>query len=187
MKVVFVSFVIFFAAISFCTTISDLSTASATITIDGFDVEKLYFIPYYEAQYANNERILQSYSSYWIEDHLLEPGNENLLGYLVFETIDATFFKIGHGPFVLLIPEEYVSGEFKPSYSEYSSLSGHKLKFYQTKVWSSLTHYMGGGLVSYPIYNDAIDRNKPFELNMEFYVVSRSDEKIRLKIIVNAP
>lgn len=185
MKMVFISFLLFFVAVSFCTRISDLATASATITIDGYDVEKIYFIPYYQAQYSQNEKILQSYSNYLIEDYLLEPGNENLLGYLVFETIDTAFFQIGHGPFAVAIPEEYVRGEFKPSYSKYASLSGQKLKFYQTKIWNSLAHYMGGGLVSYPIYNDAIDRSKPFELNMEFYVVPGNKEIIVLNVIVD--
>lgn len=185
MKVVFISLFLFLVAVSFCTAISDLATAGATITIDGFDVEKMYFIPFYNAQYGENENVLQVYSNYFIKDYLAKPGDENLLGYIVFETIDTEFFHIGLGPFAVSIPDEYVKGELKPSYSKYSSLSNQKLKFYQTREWNSLVHYMGGGLVSYPIYNDAIDRSKPFELNMEFYVISESEEKIKIDTLVD--
>lgn len=185
MKTVLTSFFLFSVALSFGTSISDLSTATATICIDGFDVEMVYFIPFYNAQHRENEKVLQKYANYFIKDYLLKPGDENLLGYIVFETIDTDFFKIGHGPFAVSIPEEHVRGEFKPSYSKYSSLKDQKLKFYQTREWNSLVHYLGGGLVSYPIYNDAIDRSKPFELSMEFCVMPGNSNIVKLDLIVD--
>ncbi len=185
MRKVLISFFLFFAVLSFSTSISDLSTASATISIDGFDVEKIYFIPFYNAQYGENEKVLQEYANYFIKNYLLKPGDENLLGCIVFETIDKDFFQIGHGPFAVTIPEEHVRGEFKPSYSKYSSLKDQKLKFYQTREWNSLVHYLGGGFVSYPIYNDAIDRSKPFELTMEFCIMPGNSDVVKLDLIVD--
>ncbi|AKI96558.1 hypothetical protein [Kosmotoga pacifica] len=152
--------------------LSESCSASRTILIDGFEVERLYFIDRRTLQNAPNmEQTLFREMSDLLKSWRI-PNDYDLLGFFVFKTIDYDFFDVVPGNFAVILDNLKVKGTLKEKYQKYSSMVENGAQAFFAGEITLISHYMGFGIETFPVYSKAIDPKEDYQVILEWSLVT---------------